>query len=1231
MADGKITIDVNVKDREVNVLRKNMTGLENQARKTGSTFKSTFLAMGAVKVVSAGFNVLKNSIGSAVDRFDTMNKFPKVMKSLGFSTKDVDKSMKQLSDGIDGLPTKLDDVVAQTQQMTAITGDLDKSTSTVLALNNAFLASGASTDDAARGMQQFNQMLSTGTVDLESWKTLQETMPLALQKTAEAMGYTGKSAQRDLYSALKSGKITFEDFQDQLIKLGNGTGDFAKLAKENSLGIKTSFGNLGNAVAKNVANIITKVNDMTKELTGKDIAQHIDSLKKIVNDTFASFINWLDKLTPKIQAFGEWVKENESEIRGWAEAITIAVGAILGIIATIDTINAVTDAFGKLSEFLTKNPFMIWVVAIGILIASFVRLWQTNEDFRNKIIEIWNAIQSTVLPVVETVATFIRNTWDSLKAWWDTNQEAIKATITNVWNTINSIVSPIVKAIADFIQTTWNTLKAWWDNNQNLFKQTVSTVWNSIKTIFTTVTNAIKEIVSTTVSRLQAFWDKWGNSIKTVTKAVWTVVSSAFSGSLKAILTVVSGVMKQVQTIFDTVMNVIKGVVDVALGLIKGDWSQVLNGIRTIVSSFGKFIGETFRNIMDLAGKLVSNGVKTIKEMFNKLKDINLLQIGKDIIQGLIDGITSKVKAVASAVGNIADTVTGGIKKALDIHSPSRVTKQLGVYTGEGFAIGISSTKNQVANSAKALTKAFNDQMSKAKYKFNMGQINSDQYIKELRSIRSEYAKTGEQTRKVNLEINRVQTKTAKELVALQKKNFTEALKTIKDKASANKISTAQELTQLQSLAKQYKKNSSERLQIEKEIVTVKKRLAKEQEELLKKQFDKEKAYIAKKKDLNQLSLTDELKLYEKYLKSYKKGSDQRVYWEEQVASTKKQIHEQLLSINEEYTNKILEANKKMEESEKALNEAYEKALEDRAKSLYSFVGIFDEVKKDAEVSGQQLLNNLMGQVSTFEEWTQNIASLTGKGLDDGLLDELKALGPSAASQIAALNTLSDEQLTQYVELWRKKHELAKQQATAELEGMRQDTATQIDELRKQTAKQLDAYKKEWASKIKEISKGTKNEFNAMTASMNQIGKNTIQGLMAGMDAMTGPLLAQAQSIANSIAATMKSALSIHSPSRVMRDEIGRFIPQGIAQGIEKDADLVDKAMLGLIKLPRIKAESLIQLTGKGAGVINNNTRTINNQPQVTMNVTWKGKEDIRKTMEKMSWIVNIDETGGLT
>jgi len=170
------------------------------------------------------------------------------------------------------------------------------------------LASGASTSDASRGMDQYIQMLSTGKVDLQSWKTLQETMPIGLQKTAEAMGFVGETAQRDLYGALKEGDITFKEFQNQLIELGTGTGELAELARINSEGIATSFGNLRNATSKGLANLLKDFDNLAKEVTGKNIAQNLDGLKGIVNASFSAMGKAIEMTTPVVilsaKAFG---------------------------------------------------------------------------------------------------------------------------------------------------------------------------------------------------------------------------------------------------------------------------------------------------------------------------------------------------------------------------------------------------------------------------------------------------------------------------------------------------------------------------------------------------------------------------------------------------------------------------------------------------------------------------------------------------------------------------------------------------------------------------------------------------------------------------------------------------------------------------------------------------------------------------------------------------------------
>lgn len=316
----------------------------------------------AFKAVSSAMNLVSQSMDKAIDRFDTLQRFPKVMKSLGHSSKDVAASTKLLSEGIEGLPTTLDTVVSTTQKLTSMTGNLKQSTKLTIALNNAFLASGASTEDASRGLQQYTQMLSAGKVDMQSWKTLQETMPYALQKTAESFGFAGASAQKDFYSALQDGKITFTDFSKRLIELNKGTNGFAEMAKKNSEGIKTSFGNIVNAVAKGIANVIAEFDKMSKAVTGKSIAQNLDSIKGAVNSTFNVIISVIRGATPVVKSLVSVLGFLKpvldpliSVFTGVVSAVLLFKGAMLGL--------AIIKGIGSL---------------IGTLITSLVSLTSTS-------------------------------------------------------------------------------------------------------------------------------------------------------------------------------------------------------------------------------------------------------------------------------------------------------------------------------------------------------------------------------------------------------------------------------------------------------------------------------------------------------------------------------------------------------------------------------------------------------------------------------------------------------------------------------------------------------------------------------------------------------------------------------------------------------------------------------------------------------------------------------------
>lgn len=369
MADGKVTILVDVDGKQVKVLNDELDRVTKKSEQGSRSLKDFALGGAVFKLASKGVDLLTASLDTAIKRFDTLERFPRVMKSMGHSAEEVTKSTNKLANGIDGLPTTLDEVVGTAQRLTSITGDLGKSTDLTLALNNAFLASGSSSADASRGLQQYAQMLSAGKVDMQSWKTLQETMPYALQKTAEAFGFTGKRAQVDFYGALKEGRITFDQFSSKLIELSGGVGGFAELAKKNSEGISTSFGNLKNSIAKGVAGTIKAFDELSQATTGKTIAQNIDTLKVLINTSFKVINSGIHATIPIFKMLFNAISAGVPVFEALKPAL---LGVVAGIVAmkaintTVAMVNGAIAAWNAYNAVMSASAARIALVEIVI-------------------------------------------------------------------------------------------------------------------------------------------------------------------------------------------------------------------------------------------------------------------------------------------------------------------------------------------------------------------------------------------------------------------------------------------------------------------------------------------------------------------------------------------------------------------------------------------------------------------------------------------------------------------------------------------------------------------------------------------------------------------------------------------------------------------------------------------------------------------------------------------------
>lgn len=327
-------------------------------------------------VFSKVASVVTSSLGSAIDRADQMNNFPKVMKNLGYSATDAAASIKKISDALDGLPTTSSAMTGMVQQLAPLTSNLDEATDIALAFNNAMLAGGASTMEQENALTQYTQMLSAGKVDMQAWRSIQAAMPGQLNQVAEAMLGAGHNAN-DLYEAMKSGKFSFDDFNKAVMDLNqNGFGkyaSFAQQAKDATQGIGTAMENVKNRVAKavqkvidavGVENIAGAINRFSSQFgkVGDAAAGMVTDVKKKFSEAGKWITGLYDKLdkTGAITRFKDTISTAfESARSRVTEAVDRIAGSFKGLVPDGAIVSAIEDVLKYVGTVF--SDFADWV------------------------------------------------------------------------------------------------------------------------------------------------------------------------------------------------------------------------------------------------------------------------------------------------------------------------------------------------------------------------------------------------------------------------------------------------------------------------------------------------------------------------------------------------------------------------------------------------------------------------------------------------------------------------------------------------------------------------------------------------------------------------------------------------------------------------------------------------------------------------------------------------------
>ncbi|KIL31299.1 hypothetical protein B4145_2806 [Bacillus subtilis] len=770
----------------------------------------------------------------------------------------------------------------------------------------------------------------------------------------------------------------------------------------------------------------------------------------------------------------------------------IAFGARLVVLAALAAANAARMAA---SWVIAMGP-IAWITAavVGLVVL---------------IIANWDKIKAYTIKV-----------WGVVSKWLSSAWTGIKNAASKVWSALVTLIKANFELQRKVVMTVWNAIKS-----------AASRIWNGIKSALSSIWKGITSAGKTIWNGLKTFFTAWLNFQKKIWSTIWNAVKSTVSTVWKGIVSAGKSIWNGLKTFFTNFLNGLKRI-----------FSTVWNGIKTAVTAIWKALTSTAKttfNAMKTAISNIMNNVKSkIKSIWNGVmsffKGINLKSIGRNIIQGLINGISGMAGALASKIKSMANAIPNGMKKLLGIHSPSRVMRdQVGYHVGTGMAAGIDKSQAKVkaaaARAAKAAQKAaevkVTNKIKNAEVKYDTKKMGADTYIKTLQKIQKQNKLTSEQSRKIQREIYQAaknasdkqkkllkeqQRKQAKAKLAYTKK-VSDQIKRAEAKYDTGKISGNTYVKTLQKISKKNKLTSDQQIKVQREIYQTQKAMA-----------DK-----ARKQKENERKAADK-------------------------------INKGILSANTTYLSKFKSINDKLTSDIKAANDAYKKELQDRTNAIYNAIGLFDDVSSE-KVNGSKLTSNLKNQLAKLKQFDSDIASIAGRA-PKAFADELKEMGVGSADQINAIARMTSSELDEYVRLWTEKHKLASTQAAQELTGLKNETAKKINELRSAANKELSLLKSDYMRKIGELTVNVK-QLGSLKKSGKAIGYNTMAGIISGMRNMKGELAKEANTIASTIEKTIKKKLKIHSPSRLMRDQVGVMVPAGIAVGIQNGIGTVQRAM----------------------------------------------------------------------
>ena len=330
---------------------------------------------------------------------------------------------------------------------------------------------------------------------------------------------------------------------------------------------------------------------------------------------------------------------------------------------------------GGLQSVLPFIEKIITSLSENGLMGTIQRFAPGIEPFVQTAISIFTTMGESVGVIIQSMTNF----WNEHSSW-------LMPLITFVWGFISNVILNTITAIGTIVQSGLAVIDGVINFFQNLFKGNFQGCWESIKQIFS---NAIAFVISwlqvSFVAKGISLVKNMATGIPNLITGLWNAGKNLFSQGVSACINFIKNLLSGATSNFNTLRTF-------GANAFQALWSVAKTMMSNLLKSVIQYIKQVPTNIRNFMNDAV-----------NVLKRINLYDIGKNMIQGLINGIKNMAGNVVGAIGSVVNGAISKAKKTLGINSPSKVFTQFGKWTGEGLAIGINDENNKVVKASKGL------------------------------------------------------------------------------------------------------------------------------------------------------------------------------------------------------------------------------------------------------------------------------------------------------------------------------------------------------------------------------------------------------------------------------------------------------------------------------------------------------------------------------------------------